>query len=268
MTALTLVKKTSFTVASVAATVVLSICTPASAFMFGTSGIQFDEDTNISFTFDRSQGAYQSSLWVAQSLPNNTGYSNISSLFSETKPSDNGPANNWQGSFGNAVTSNNGAISQTFTFLKDQIYALLLWSDTGSGKPFEQYVSSTTFMNSSLWFAAQSKFGRTDCLAIGCQQAVFGNFSLNYNSTEPFSTVNGGKGPEQFQSLTLAQLAEGTKISFDDGQGPSEADFQQFSVTAQAVPEPMSLLGTILGIGALGAARAKKNITSQRKNDF
>ncbi len=258
MTNLTLVKKTSFTCGSLVATLVLSIGTPASAFMFGTSGIQFDEDTSINFTFNRSQGLYQSSLWVAQSAGKDLGYSNISSLFNETKPSDNGSANNGQGTFGNAVTSKDGKITQTFTFLKDQVYALLLWSDTGTGKPLEQFVSSSTFMNSSIWFTADTKFSRIDCLTTGCQQTIFGDFKLNYESTNPFSTVNDGKIPEQFQSVTTEQLAKGTKVSFDDGQKIKDPDFQQFTVSAQAVPEPMSVLGTILGIGALGAARSKK----------
>ncbi|MFM9265486.1 PEP-CTERM sorting domain-containing protein [Tychonema sp. BBK16] len=265
MTTLTLVKKTSLTVSSFAATVFLSLCTPAEAFMFGTSGIQFDEDTPINFTFDRSQGLYQSSLWVAKSAGKDLGYSNISSLFNETKPSDNGSAKNGEGTFGNAVTSKDGKITQTFTFLKDQVYALLLWSDTGTGKPFEQFVSSSSFMNSSLWFAADSKFSRIDCLATGCQQTVFGDFKLNYESTNPFSTDNDGKSPEQFKSATTEQLAQGTKVSFDDGQKASEADFKQFTVSAQAVPEPMSLLGTILGIGALATARSKKKQYQQTK---
>ncbi len=265
MTTLTLVRKTSFTIGSLAATLVLSICTPASAFMFGTSGIQFDQDTSINFTFNNSQGLYQSSLWVAQSAGKDLGYSNISSLFNETKPSDNGSANNAKGTFGNAVTSKDGKITQTFTFLKNEIYALLLWSDTGTGKPFEQFVSSSSFMNSSLWFAADSKFSRIDCLATGCQQTVFGDFKLNYESANPFSTVNDGKNPEQFESVTTEQLAKGTKVSFDDGQKAKDPDFQQFTVSAQVVPEPMSVLGTILGIGALGVARSKKKQYDQMK---
>ncbi len=264
MSNLTLVKKTSFSVASLATTILLGICAPAQAFMFGTSGIQFDQDTTISFTFDSSHGAYQSSLRVAQSESGN-GYSNKSILFNETKASDNGSANNWEGTFGNSVTSPNGSISQTFTFLKDQIYALLLWNDLGSGNPLEQYVSSSTFMNSSQWFAAGTQFSRTDCLLTGCQQAAFGDFSLNKDSTAPFSTVNGGKGPEQFQSVTLAQLAKGTKISFDDGGKGNDVDFQNFTLTAQVVPEPISVFGTILGIGALGAARSKKKQCQQPK---
>lgn len=264
MTTLTLVKKTSFKVATLATTILLSICTPVRAFMFGTSGIQFDRDTTINFTFEQSRGSYQSSLWVAKSLGANSGYNNVSRLFYETKASDNGTTNDWKGTFGNAVTSDNGSINQTFTFLQDQIYALLLWSDTGSGKPFEQYVSSTTFMNSSLWFAADSKFRRSDCLATGCQQAVFGDFNLNYDAKDnPFSNSNGGKGPEQFQSVTIAQLTQGTKISFDDGGGASDVDFQQFSLSAELVPEPVTVFGTMLGLGALAAARGKKKQQQQ-----
>ncbi len=152
MTTFTLVKKTSFTVASLATTILLGIGAPAQAFMFGTSGIQFDQDTTVNFTFDQSHGAYQSSLRVAQAQSGNTVYSNIASLFSEVKPSDNGSANEWKGTFGNAVTSN-GSIDQNFTFVKDQVYALLLWSDLGSGNPLEQYASSSTFMNSSACLA-------------------------------------------------------------------------------------------------------------------
>ena len=265
MTTLTLVKKTSFTVASLAATIFLSICTPVRAFMFGTNGIQFDRDTTINFTFDRSQGAYQSSLWVAESQTGANGYSNISRLFYEYKTSDNGPADEWKGTFGNSVASNNGSITQSFTFLQDQVYALLLWSDSGSGLQFEQYVSSSTFMNSPEWFAANSQFRRTECLVAGCQQAVFGDFSLDYGSNQSFATVNGGNGPEQFSSLTIAQLAVGSKISFDDGGRGNDLDFEDFSVNAQLAPEPVTLFGTILGIGALGVARSKKKRSQQPK---
>ncbi|MEG4587789.1 PEP-CTERM sorting domain-containing protein [Microcoleus sp. MOSTC5] len=292
MTTLTLVKKTSFTVASLATTILLSICTPVRAFMFGTSGIQFDRDTNINFTFDQSHGGYQSSLWVAQADSGNTGYSNIARLFYETQPSDNGGANDWQGTFGNAVTSDNGSSTQTFTFLQDQIYALLLWSDSGTGQPFEQYVSSSTFMNSPNWWAATSQFQRNDCLVAGCQQAVLGDFNLDYNSTDSFTNINGGNGPGQYSSLTMAQLAQGIKISFDDAGGNdadfqdftvltelapetmtqqaqrrkisfddakkgNDADFQDFSVSAELAPEPVTVFGTVLGIGALAAARRK-----------
>jgi len=236
MTTLTLVKKTSFKVASLATTILLSICTPVRAFMFGTSGIQFDQDTNINFTFQTSRGRYQSSLWVAQADSGNTSYSSIARLFYESQPSDNGRADEWKGSFGRAVTSDNGSITQTFTFLKDQIYALLLWSDSGTGEQFEQYVSSSTFMNSPEWSAADNNFRRYDCPVTGCQQAVFGNFMLDYNSTNSFTNMNGGNGPEQYSFVTMTQLAQGIQISFDDG-GANDQDFQDFTVSAQLAPE-------------------------------
>ncbi|MEG4005777.1 PEP-CTERM sorting domain-containing protein [Microcoleus sp. Pol11C1] len=262
MTTLTLVKKTSFTVVSLATTMLFSICTPVRAFMFGTGGIQFDQDTKINFRFNNSVSPYQSSLWVAQADPQNNGYTNIARLFYETQPSDNGSANNWEATFGNAVTSENGSITQTFTFLQDQIYALLLWSDTGSGRPFEQYVSSSTFMNSPNWWAAGTQFRREECLVAGCQLAVFGDFMLNYNSSDSFANINGGKGPEQFSSLTKAQLANGTQISFDDAKPGTELDFKDFTVSAELVPEPvpepLTVFGTMLGIGAFAAARRKK----------
>ncbi len=308
MTTLTLVKKTSFKVASLATTILLSICTPVRAFMFGTSGIQFDRDTNINFTFDTSHGGYKSSLWVAQADPGNNGYSNIARLFYETQPSDNGSANEWKGSFGTAVTSDNGSITQTFTFLKDQIYALLLWSDSGTGQPFEQYASSSTFMNSPEWWAADSDFRRDDCLVTGCQQAVFGNFMLDYNSNSSFTSMNGGNDPGQYSSVTMTQLAQGIQISFDDAGGFNDLDFQDFTVSAQlapqtttpqgqskpissdddpgtdiefqgstlpgesaplpvpqAVPEPVTVFGTILGLGVLAGARRKKKLGQQRE---
>ncbi|MEG4073609.1 PEP-CTERM sorting domain-containing protein [Microcoleus sp. Pol14C2] len=262
MTTLTLVKKTSFTVVSLATTMLLSICTPVRAFMFGTGGIQFDRDTKIDFRFNNSRSPYQSSLWVAQAESGNNGYTNIARLFYETKPSDNGSANNWEATFGNAVTSDNGSITQTFTFLQDQIYALLLWSDTGTGKPFEQYVSSSTFMNSPQWWAAGTQFRREECLVAGCQLAVFGDFMLDYNSSDSFANVNGGKGPEQFSSLAMAELANGKQISFDDAKPGTELDFKDFTVSAELVsepvPEPLTVFGTIVGIGALAAARRKK----------
>jgi hypothetical protein len=271
--------------------------------MFGTSGIQFDQDTNITFTLDQSHGSYQSSLWVAQDPLKDNGYTNIARLFYETQPSDNGSADEWKGSFGSAVTSDNGSITQTFTFLQNQIYALLLWSDTGTGQPLERYASSSTFMNSPDWFAANTQFRRDDCVVAGCQQAVFGDFKVDYNSNDSFTNINGGKGPEQYSLLTMAQLAQGTKISFDDAGGndrdfqdfsvlaqlgpepvtllrmaklaqgtkisfddaggKNDADFQDFTISAELVPEPITVFGTILGIGALAAARGKKKRQQQ-----
>ena len=118
-------------------------------------------------------------------------------------------------------------------------------------------------MNSKEWFPPDSEFRRDDCPVEGCQQAVFGDVNLNYDAKDSsFSTANGGKGPEQFQSVTMPKLAEGTTVAFDDGQGGNDGDFKAFTVTAQLVPEPVpepvTVFGTMVGIGALAAARRKK----------
>lgn len=95
-------------------------------------------------------------------------------------------------------------------------------------------------------------------MVTGCQQAVFGDFKLDYNSSDSFTNINGGKDLKQYSLLTLAQLAQGTKISFDDAGGNNDADFQDFIVSAEVAPEPVTVFGTMLGIGALAAARRKK----------
>ncbi|MFS8117490.1 MAG: hypothetical protein ACMG55_03225 [Microcoleus sp.] len=87
--------------ATTVATVLLGAGTPAQAFSFGTNGIKFAQDQNIEFNFKESHGAYTSSLGIYQ--VNNSVASLVSTLFSETKSSDNGGANEWKGTSGNTV---------------------------------------------------------------------------------------------------------------------------------------------------------------------
>ena len=58
-------------------------------------------------------------------------------------------------------------------------------------------------------------------------------------------------------SETMTQQAQRRKISFDDAKKGNDADFQDFSVSAELAPEPVTVFGTVLGIGALAAARRK-----------
>ncbi|HEY9648640.1 MAG TPA: PEP-CTERM sorting domain-containing protein [Chroococcidiopsis sp.] len=241
--------KASFlTLASAALTAsIVGISAPAQAFSFGSGGIQFDQDTSVEFTFDQSHGAYTSSLWVYS--VENSALDNGTKLFYETKQSDNSWENEWKGTFGNAVTSTNGQVTQVFNFLKDKVYALVLYSDAFSGNPFQQSVTSTTALNPT-----------------GTQQAVLGNFNLNYGSTSPFSAANGGKGADQFAAVSLSDLVNGVKISFDDRGNGNDADFQDFTVFAKAasntesVPEPASMAGLMLVGGAIAASRRKRAV--------
>ena len=162
-------------------------------------------------------------------------------------------------------------------------------------------------MNSPEWWAADTDFRRDECLVTGCQQAVFGNFMLDYNSNRSFTNMNGGNDPGQYSFVTMTELAQGIQISFDDAGG-NDQDFQDFTVSAQLapetttqqarrrqissdhrpgkviefhqstasgelaprpaferVPEPVTVFGTILGIGAMAEARRKKKRGPERE---
>ena len=87
--------------ATAAATALFGATAQAQAASFGTEGISFENDTEVTFTFEETHGAFQSTLGVYEvngSIP-----SLIQALFSETKASDDYDANEWKGSLGNTV---------------------------------------------------------------------------------------------------------------------------------------------------------------------
>ena len=214
--------------ATAAATALFSAAAPAQAASFGTGGIRFAQDTAVKFNFLGTQGMFQSSLGiydVQDSMP-----TLIQTLFSETKRSDNGPANEWRGTLGNTVL---GSGEVVFTFLANRIYTLGL----NSGNDGSVFSSST--LNSG-----------------GTQQAVFGDLSLlnqlNRDTTSRFQNA------PQFTNGLAALFNGGALISFDDRGNGDDADFQDFTVTAEAVPEPMTMTGLALGLGGLVAARRRR----------
>jgi hypothetical protein len=217
--------------ATVAATALLGTSTPAQAFSFGTNGITFQQDTSVNFKFKESHGGYTSSLGIYSVKDSAT--SLVSSLFSETKSSDNGGANEWKGTLGNTVL---GSGSVFFTFLANQVYTLGL-SSGGAGT-----VYSTSSLNTG---------------SGGTQQAVFGGSSSLWNAlgketTSKFQTA--GSYTDGTGSLSNG----GTLISFDDRGGGNDADFQDFTVSAEEVPEPITMTGLALGLGGLISARRRR----------
>ncbi|MEG4838539.1 PEP-CTERM sorting domain-containing protein [Microcoleus sp. B9-D4] len=214
--------------ATAAATALFGAGAPAQAFSFGTNGIKFDQDTSVNFKFKESHGAYTSSLGIYS--VNNSAVSLVSTLFSETKSSDNTWKNEWKGTLGNTVL---GSGSTVFTFLANQIYTLGLNSG-GNGS-----VYSTSALNS------------------GSQQAVFGAQSPLWNALNK-ETTNVFKAAGQFTNGTGSLFNGGTLISFDDRGNKNDADFQDFTVSAEAVPEPMTMTGLALGLGGLVAARRRR----------
>ena len=214
--------------ATAAATAMLGAAAPAHAFSFGTNGISFQQDTSVTFKFKESHGMYQSSLGIY--TVNDSAISKVANLFSETKSSDNEWENEWKGTLGNTVTGSGSAV---FTFLANQIYTLGL--DSGD----DGTVYSSSALNSNT------------------QLAVFGGQSQLWNALGK-ETTNVFQAAGQFTNGTGSLFNGGTLISFDDRGNSNDADFQDFAVSAEAVPEPMTMTGLALGLGGLVAARRRR----------
>jgi hypothetical protein len=217
--------------ATAAATALFGAAAPAHAFSFGTNAIQFENNTEVTFKFQQSVGAFQSALGVYAVNNGTVGKNPLATLFSEVKPSDNGEKGNFKGTLGNTVLGSGVA---TFTFLANQIYTLGL----NSG-PYGT-VYSTSALNG------------------GSQQAVFGapNVLLPLVLT-PADGKTFAANPANFTSGN-SLFNGGVAISFDDRGNGLDADFQDFTVTAEAVPEPMTMTGLALGLGGLVAARRRR----------
>jgi hypothetical protein len=217
-------------VLTAATTALLSASAPAQAFSFGTNGISFQQDTDVTFKFKETHGGFTSSLGIYSVNQNAT--SLVSTLFSETKSSDNGGKNEWKGSLGNTVLGSGSAV---FKFLAKQVYTLGL----SSGRNGTVY--STSSLNTS---------------SGGSQQAVFGTSSLwsalDQNTTSNFQAAG------QYTDGTGSLGSGGTLISFDDRGGGNDTDFQDFTVSAETVPEPITMTGLALGLGGLISARRRR----------
>jgi hypothetical protein len=187
----------------------------------------------VTFKFAESHGSYQSTLGIYEvngSLP-----SLVQTLFSEIKGSDNFEANEWKGSLGNTVL---GSGQVAFTFLANKIYTLGLISIGGAGSQ----VYSTSALNG------------------GSQQAVLGGVALldalNKETTDTFQAAG------EYTNGLAALFNGGALITFDDQGNAIDKDFQDFTVTAEAVPEPMTMTGLALGLGGLVAARRRGKKTT------
>ncbi|MEG4234163.1 PEP-CTERM sorting domain-containing protein [Microcoleus sp. Pol11C3] len=218
--------------ATAAATALFGAGSPAQAASFGTSGITFGQNQDVQFNFKESHGAFTSSLGIYSI--NGFSLTKVADLFAETKSSDNEGANEWKGTMGNTVL---GPATVAFTFLANQVYTLGLSSNNGM-------VYSTSGLNLNV-------------ASTGSQQAVFGGQSSLWSALDSKTTKTFGAAGS-FTDGIGSLFNGGTLISFDDRGGGNDADFQDFAVSAQAVPEPMTMTGLALGFGGLVAARRRR----------
>ncbi|MDF0552299.1 PEP-CTERM sorting domain-containing protein [Kamptonema sp. UHCC 0994] len=211
--------------AAAAVTAMLSMTTSANAATFGTTGISFDQDTTVNFTFLKSQGAALSSLGVYDA-----NQVLIKNLFTKANTADAGYQGNsygtdsWLGTASNLV----GSATTNFTFLANQVYSLGL--------------------SGTLWGNVMKTVFSTSSQNGGSQQAVF-------NSTGGSE----GVGYDAAGSQTSASpFGDPVAISFEDTLS-GDSDYNDFTVSAQAVPEPITMAGMALGAGGMAIARRRRN---------
>ncbi len=209
----------------------LGFSTPARAFNFGTNGIQFDRTTTVNFTFLKSQGKAISSLGVFDA----SGTMLLKTLFAEKNTADPGyqtsqGPNAWLG------TANNlqGEATASFTFAANTLYTLGLFGTLDGGS------IPTMFSTSSL--------------NGGSQQAVFD--SIGGSELVSYSGIAVTK---QSGNPFVAPVA----VSFEDllggYWGENGGDYNDFTVSAEAVPEPLTVGGLVLGGAWLACNRRRRS---------
>ncbi len=222
---------TKVTAAAVAATAMLSMTAPANAatIKFGTDGILFDKDTEITFNFISSKGAAKSSLGIY-----NNSKQLLTTLFAESRMTDVGNESDkkeWLGTASNLI----GAATVKFKFLANQIYTLGLSGVLPHGANMDN-VYSTSSLNSG-----------------GLQKTVFGSAGgtekVNYTATAATKTNT---------SLALNPANGPMLISFEDKTWKPDSDFNDFTVSA-AVPEPITMTGMALGTAGMAILRRRRN---------
>lgn len=204
---------------------------------FGTQGIRFLQDTEITFNFVQSNGAFQSTVKLFEVGGGNR-LTFVQDLFAETKGSDNLWENGWLGTCGNTVAYTVGnTCTSYFTFQANKTYTLGL--DSG----FNGIVYSTTALNN---FAPG-----------GTQQVVFNSFG---SQAAADTTQFIGANASQYQSSDPLAMVVG--LGFDDRGNGNDSDFQDVTITAvgrrAAVPEPTTLAGLALSSVALGFSRRRR----------
>ncbi|MBO9999932.1 MAG: DUF4114 domain-containing protein [Cyanobacteria bacterium SID2] len=199
---------------------------------FGTEGIVFTENTNMSFTFRETHGKFQSALKLFQ-VGDDDSLTWIKDLFVEVQRSDNGEANGWLGTCGTTVLPGaDGNCTESVTFQSNAEYTFGLVSDNGT-------VYSTNRLNG------------------GSQQTLFGSFG----STAPDGTMF----LNPFDFAEADPFGVEVAMGFDDRGNGNDRDFQDMTWTAtaerqtsQEIPEPSLILGSIVALLGFAPLRRRR----------
>ncbi|WP_232251455.1 PEP-CTERM sorting domain-containing protein [Oscillatoria acuminata] len=213
------------------ATAMFGVAGPANAFTFGTNGISFDTDQQINFNLVSSNGAFQSTLKIFEVLEGGA-LQEQAVLYEEVRASDDGSKNGYRATVGNAIQM----VNDTFTFLATKVYTLGLVST------YKGNSAGTVYTTSTLNYT-------------GLQRAVFGSTGGQEGIALPGAS-----------SLVAGNPFNGpVAIAFEDIKwAGADGDFNDFVVSAEAVPEPLTMGGLALGAAGLAAARrARKRRTTE-----
>ncbi|MFP4220127.1 MAG: PEP-CTERM sorting domain-containing protein [Phormidium sp.] len=234
-----------------------ALAAPATAFSmnsgekFGTDGLLFTEDTEVTFDFGKTFGAYVASLGVYEVDGTNT--TEVKSLFTEQWATDIGKASSgddWLGTCGedDSTVAN---CTASFVFKANVEYALGLanWSRTGEDNVAGSYIR-TVFSTDRL-----NSFDGEET-----QQFLFGSHGAfdgqDSNEHQAFSN------PEEYVSGD--PLAGSLALGIDDRGNGDDLDFQDMVLSAQAerttdVPEPSVIFGLTAIAGGFASLRRRRD---------
>lgn len=224
----------TLSIAATTGTAMLLMSAPAKAASFGTGGISFAQDTEITFLFNQTKGAAISALKIFEVNDNQVGAA-VATLFEKVKSADAATENEayntgYLGTLGNTVLNGQA----TFTFLANKVYTLGLMGTLYGGAMDTVY--STSSLN-----------------AEGIQYTVFGS--------------QGGAEKQDYQA-TAAGFQSGNPfagplaISFEDQSKKMKGDFDYNDFQVTAVPEPLTLGGLALGAAGMAIARRRNRKTA------